>query len=106
MTRSPHKDAHPRLTRKGAGAALRSFGLVWLALIALLLLSCGLAYVPLGSWNLTVGIVIALTKAGLVVAFFMGLEKSSGLDRLAIGTGILFLVVLFTFTFSDLFTRL
>ena len=106
MTRPPHPDVHPRLTRKGAGAALRRFGLVWLGLMVLLALSCFLAYVPLGSWNLPAGVGIALLKAGLVIAFFMGLEKATGLDRLAAVAGIVFLVVLFTLTFGDLFTRL
>lgn len=106
MSRSPHLDAHPRLTRQGVGAALRRFGLIWLALIALLFLSCFLAYVPLGRWNLPVGVVIAVIKAGLVVAFFMGLEKATSLNRLAASAGIVFLLVMFTLTFSDLFTRL
>ncbi len=74
--------------------------------MALLAISCGAAYVPLGPWNLPFGIAIALLKAGLVVAFFMGLEKSPRLDRLAASAGIVFLLVMFALTFSDLLTRL
>lgn len=106
MTRPPHPDVHPHLTRKGARAAIRRFGLVWLALLLLLALSCGFAYVPLGPWNLVVGVGIAIMKAGLVVAFFMGLEKATSLDRLVATAAVLFLIVMFALTFSDLFTRL
>lgn len=106
MTDSPYPHAHPKLTRQGVRAALRRFGVVWLALIGLLLLSCFLAYVPLGRWNLPVGIGLAVIKAGLVVSFFMGLEKAPGLNRLAASTGVIFLIVMFALTFSDLFTRL
>jgi cytochrome c oxidase subunit 4 len=73
----------------------RRNGAIWLALLALLFSSFGLAYVPLGAWNTFIGIAIAFVKAGLVMLLFMELGKSRGLVRLAAAAGACFLTVLF-----------
>lgn len=80
--------------------------LVWLALLALLLLTLGAAYLPLGAGNLIVGLAIAITKAALVVTIFMGLRHADALTKLAAAAGVFWLVFMFALTLSDVLARL
>ena len=52
---------------------------VWLALLILLGLSVGSAYVQLGAFNTPTNLAIAAVKVALVVVFFMQLDSSSAL---------------------------
>ena len=60
----------------------------WIALIALMLTSLASAYVPLGAGNAFVGGGIAVVKAGIVVALFMGLAGSGALVRIVAATAV------------------
>jgi cytochrome c oxidase subunit 4 len=84
----------------------RRNGLIWFALLALLLASCGTAYIPLGSWNAPIGIAIAFVKGGLVATFFMELNRSRPPIRLAGAAGLFFVFVLFGLTIIDVWMRL
>ena len=84
----------------------RRNGLIWTALLLLLVLSLALAYVPMGLFTPTAGIVIALAKAGLVVLLFMELAKSKALIRLAAMAGVMFLAAMFALTLADVLSRL
>ena len=84
----------------------RRNALVWAALMALLLLSFVLAYIPMGLVTPASGIVIAFIKAVLVVALFMELARSRAVDRLAAVAGMFFLVVMFALTLADVLWRL
>jgi cytochrome c oxidase subunit IV len=84
----------------------RRNGLIWGALLLLLLLSLVLAYVPMGLFTPTAGILIAFAKAGLVIFLFMELAKSKPLIRLAAVAGVVFLAALFTLTLADVLTRM
>jgi cytochrome c oxidase subunit 4 len=84
----------------------RRNGVVWLALLVLLLTSFGAAYLPLGAFNTAVGLLIAVIKAGLVAVLFMELGHSGALMRLAGGAGLLFVFVMFALTLADFLTRL
>jgi cytochrome c oxidase subunit 4 len=79
--------------------------LIFLALLVLTSLTVGLDLVDLGSANFVVAMVIAITKALLVVFYFMGLRWSSRLTHVTAMSGVLFLAILFTFTLTDYFTR-
>lgn len=76
-------------------------GLVWLALLVLLGLTFGAAHLPLGGFNVVVGLAIAGIKVALVIIIFMGLGSSAALIRLAAGAGVFWLVILFTLTLTD-----
>lgn len=78
---------------------------VWVALTLLLGLTCGLAYVPLGSGNFIVALFIAVIKALLVVVFFMHLIRPDPLLRLAGSAALLWLLFMFMLTFADILTR-
>jgi cytochrome c oxidase subunit 4 len=93
--------------RTSAGAHLwRRNGLIWLALLALLLISFGTAYIPLGGWNTSIGVAIAFVKAALVAVLFMELSRSRALIRLAGVAGLTFLFVLFGLTTTEVLMRL
>ncbi len=78
---------------------------VWAALNALLLLTWGLAYVPMGALNAWASMGIAALKALLVAVFFMHLNKGGALLRLASIAGLAWLAILFALTFADYRTR-
>ncbi len=82
-------------------AIWRKNGLVWLALLVLLALTFGAAHLPLGGFNVVVGLAIAGIKVTLVVVIFMGLGRSASLIRLAAAAGIFWLAILFTLTLTD-----
>lgn len=108
MTHSPAErrvDAHQRRTSRALLAAWWFNLAIWAALLVLLFSSLGLAYVPLGVWNFPVGVGIAFIKAGLVAWFFMQVNRASTLTRLAAGLAFVFIAAMFTFTLTDLFTR-
>jgi cytochrome c oxidase subunit 4 len=78
----------------------------WVLLIALMLTSLASAYVPLGPWNLVVGILIALTKSLIVLTVFMGLWRAPALLRVAAALGFAMLALLFSLSGVDYATRI
>jgi cytochrome c oxidase subunit 4 len=86
--------------------AWRGSVLTWLALMALLVTTVYVAYLPLGAWNAAVSVGIGGIKAALIVLFFMELWRSEGLVRLAAAAGLFWLVVMFGLTFSDFLSRI
>ena len=79
--------------------------LVWAALMALLALTWGLAYVPMGAFNTVASMGIGALKALLVATFFMHLKEAPPILRLAACAGLVWLAILFAFTFSDYLSR-
>jgi cytochrome c oxidase subunit 4 len=90
--------SHPILP---AGAYVR----VWLALIALLLLTMGSAYLKLGWANGAVNLAIAFAKTLLVMMFFMHLRSAHHLLRLVAVAGFFWLALLIGLAFTDIGTR-
>jgi len=80
-------------------------GAVWLALLALLALTVGSAFIPLGLGNGLINASVAAIKVALVMVFFMKLRSSSGLLRLAALAGMFWLILMFVLTASDYLTR-
>ena len=73
----------------------------WAALMLLLALTTGLAFVPLGSAQLGVSLAIALTKALIVLLLFMELKGSSGLVRVFAAAGFFWLLIMIGLTTAD-----
>jgi|tagenome__1003787_1003787.scaffolds.fasta_scaffold13514180_1 cytochrome c oxidase subunit IV len=86
-------------------ATTKPYFLVFAALLALTLLTTGVAYINLGPFSAAVALTIAVIKASLVMIFFMHLVHSSFLPRVFAGAGILWLLHLLIFTLSDYLTR-
>lgn len=77
----------------------------WAALMILLALTCGSAYLSLGKWNTTLNLGIAAAKALLVAIFFMHLRHATALIRLFAVTAIFMLALLFGLSSGDYATR-
>lgn len=80
---------------------------VALALFALTILTVVTAkFMHLGVLATPVAILIAITKAALVLLYFMHLKYDSAINRLVFATSFFFVFVLFLFSVIDIFTRL
>lgn len=85
--------------------AARNYIRTWLALLALLMLTFGSAYVHLGTFNLLLNLGIALLKTLLVMIVFMDLARSSSLVRLVAAAGFCWLALLIALSAADFLTR-
>ncbi len=74
-------------------------------LIALALVTWGVAYVDLRRWNLVVAMAIAMGKVLLVVLIFMHGWYMPRLSKLAFFTGAFLLAILIFLTLSDYLSR-
>jgi len=79
--------------------------LVFLALMVLTALTVWVAFYDLGPWSDIVAMAIAVTKATLVVLFFMHVYHATRLTKLVVVAGFFWLLILFVFTLNDYFTR-
>lgn len=82
-----------------------TYYIVCIALLTCTALTYGAARFDLGWLNLPIAIVIAAVKGTLIVLFFMHAWRSSRLNWVVIGAGMLWLGILFTLTLSDYLTR-
>jgi caa(3)-type oxidase subunit IV len=78
---------------------------VWGALIALTLITVGVAQIDLGFANFAVAMVVASIKASLVCIFFMGLKWDHKENTVIFSTSIIFMSIFMILTFGDLLTR-
>ena len=83
----------------------RAYVRVWLALIILLLLTLGSAYLKLGWGNGAINLTIAFAKALLVMTFFMHLRSGHPLLRLVAVAGFFWLALLIGLAFTDIGAR-
>jgi cytochrome c oxidase subunit IV len=84
---------------------VRTYVLVFLALMAGTALTTAVAYIDLGRWNTVVALAIATTKMMLVVLFFMHVKYATGLTRVIILAGFFWLGIMITLSCSDELTR-
>lgn len=75
------------------------------ALLGLLALTWGFAYLNLGSWNPVIALSVAFAKAFLIALFFMHLRGSRSILYLAALGGLVWLIILIGFALSDYMTR-
>src|SRR5262245_49481223 len=78
---------------------------VWAALMIGTVVTVWAAFQEFGIFNPIIALVIAVTKAVLVVLFFMHVFYSGKLTKLTILGGLFFLAVLLTLTMSDYLSR-
>jgi cytochrome c oxidase subunit IV len=86
-------------------APVRLYIAIFAALMVLTLLTVAVTYVDLGPANLFVAMGIAVVKATLVVLYFMHVRWSDRLTAVTVMTSLVFLAVLFAFTWADYLTR-
>jgi cytochrome c oxidase subunit 4 len=75
------------------------------ALLGLLALTIGAAYVNLGPFNIIAGMTISVAKAALIVVFFMEIRGRSPVIWVALATGFFWLGIMFALSMSDFITR-
>ncbi len=75
------------------------------ALMGLTLVTVTVAFINLGALNFPVAIGIAITKATLVVLFFMHVKYSSQLTKMFVAMAFFFLFILFGLTMTDYLSR-
>jgi len=75
------------------------------ALLALTYLTVAVARIDLGPFNTIVALSIAVSKAVLVVLFFMHVRYSTRLTKLVVVGGFVWLALLIGFTMADVATR-
>jgi cytochrome c oxidase subunit 4 len=85
---------------------IKRYIIVYLALLAFTALTYITGRMDLGAANIFLAMAIAITKATLVVLFFMHLYDEGGVNRLVFVVSLLFVAVLMLFVFGDLMTRL
>jgi cytochrome c oxidase subunit 4 len=81
------------------------YTLIWLILLGFTGLTIFTGRLDLGAANIFIAMAIALTKATLVVLFFMHLWDTGGVNRLVFVVSVLFAVVLMLGVFGDLMVR-
>ena len=85
--------------------SVRTYTLVFLALIVLTGVTTAVAYIDLGPFSVVVALAIAVLKMLLVALFFMHLRHSTILTRIVVGGGLLWLAILIVLSLSDFLTR-
>jgi cytochrome c oxidase subunit IV len=83
----------------------RTYFIVYLALLVLLVLTVAVAYVHLDGWSVVLALTIAIIKALLVILYFMHVRYSDWLTWLFAGAGFLWLGILLVLTISDYLSR-
>ena len=86
-------------------ASIKSYLLVFAALMVLTALTVGVAFIDLGVFNDIVAMTIAVIKAVLVVLIFMHVWHSSRMTKLSIVAGFLWLAILIGLTLTDYLSR-
>jgi cytochrome c oxidase subunit 4 len=88
-----------------APVAKKTYVLIWLALLILLLLTWAVAQVNLGPFNTVVALAIAIGKMFLVLLFFMHVRSSRRVTWIFVIAGFLWLAIMIDLTLSDYLTR-
>jgi len=83
----------------------KTYYAVCVALLALLALTAGASFLPLGRFNVVAAVGIAVCKALLILVFFMHLKISSRVIWLFAGMGFVWLGILFFLSMNDFLTR-
>jgi cytochrome c oxidase subunit IV len=84
---------------------VRAYLGVFAILIVLTAVTVTVAFQDLGPLNNIVAITIAVTKASLVILYFMHAKYSTRLTKMIISSAFVWLLILITFTLFDFGTR-
>lgn len=85
--------------------SLRTYLFTFIALLVLLGVTVGVAFVPLGPWNAGVAMTVAAVKMVLILLFFMHLYESDKLIWIFALSGMAWLFMLLISVVTDVFTR-
>lgn len=85
--------------------SVRTYLIVFFALMLLLVLTVGASFLPLGAAHLPVAMTIAVIKAMLILLFFMHVYYSSKLTWIVSVASFLWMSLLLAFVVADYFSR-
>ena len=83
----------------------KTFVLVYVALLALLVLTYLASLLNLGFWGVVIAVGIAACKAVLIILYFMHVRVSSQLIWIVAGAGFLWLAIMLGLTLNDYISR-
>jgi cytochrome c oxidase subunit 4 len=83
----------------------KTYLLVFLARMVGTAITTAAAFVDLGVFNGIVALIIAMTKAVLVILFFMHVKYSSKMTKVTVISAIAFLLILLALTMTDYISR-
>jgi cytochrome c oxidase subunit 4 len=83
----------------------RTYYLIFAVLMVFTAITVGVAFLDLGPFNTVVALGIAITKATLVVLFFMHVKYSTRLTWAVVAGSVFWLGILVVLTMSDYLTR-
>ncbi len=89
----------------GHVVSLKIYFAIFATLMVLTAATVWVAFLDLGALNTVVALGIAVTKATLVVLFFMHVKYSSKLTWLVVASGFFFLAIMLAFTMADIVSR-
>ena len=78
---------------------------IFLALMVLTIVTYAVTFVNLGEFNLAVAMIIAITKASLVILFFMHVYWSPKIIKVSVGMSFFFLLIMLMMVMSDYLSR-
>ena len=85
--------------------SLKLYFAVFATLMVLTALTVWVAFIDLGAMNTVVALGVAVTKATLVILFFMHVKYSSRLTWLVVASGFFFLAIMLALTMADVVSR-
>ena len=83
----------------------KTYVVVWLVLMALLVVTAGADFVDLGPFNTVIALGVGFVKAALIILYFMHVRVSSRLTWLVAAAGFVWLAIMFVFIGGDYLTR-
>ena len=87
---------------------ISSYKLLFGVLVSLLILtgvSVGVSYIDMGFFNVPIALLVASTKATIVLLFFMHMKYESKVIAISFTSTFLFLCIMISFTFWDVAFR-
>ena len=100
MTEANHPQDH-----HDDDAHLRGLYMIYAALMVLLVLTVGAAFIHKGSFNIVVALAIAVTKASMVIWVFMHVREGGKLVWIFATAAFVWLGILLVLTMSDYLSR-
>ena len=83
----------------------RVYVTIWALLLLFTAITVVVAGIDLGIMNVVVMLGIAVTKAVLVILYFMDVREASRLTRLVVASGFVWFGIMVLFTMADVVTR-
>lgn len=84
----------------------KTYIVVWVALMALMILTAGLSRLNLGEWSTLIALAIAVIKALLVILFFMHVRyENQKMAWIVVIAGFFWLGILMALSMTDYLTR-